>query len=69
MRYSLLHGSRCLRKKIAHQLASIGHLQSENCISNLESAHLRRQTYKKDAYVPQKMSLLQVLRCKEKRTT
>ena len=25
----------------------------------LESAHLRRQTYKKDAYVPQKMSLLQ----------
>ena len=48
-----------LEAKIAHQLASIGHLQSENCISHLESVHLRRQTYKKDAYVPQKMSLLQ----------
>ena len=43
-----------LEAKIAHQLASIGHLQSEYCISHLESVHLRRQTYKKDAYVPKK---------------
>ena len=50
-----------LEAKIADQLVSIGHLQSENCISHLESVHLRRQTIKKDAYVPQKMSLLQVL--------
>ena len=45
-----------LEVKIVHLLASIGHLQSKNCINHYYSVPFGVQTIKMGVYVPEKCS-------------